>query len=53
MLTGRLLKTRDVLRDVMAVWLLALMVVEALWWEVGLKIGKKKDISSGLSFFKL
>ena len=53
MLTGRLLKARVELREVMAVWLLALMVVEALWWRFWFKIGKKKDISSGLFFFKL
>jgi hypothetical protein len=53
MLTGRLLKAKVELREVMAVWLLALMVVEALWWRFWFKIGKKKDISSGLFLFQI
>jgi hypothetical protein len=51
MLAGRWLKPRVVLLEVMAVGLLALRVVEAVGWKLWFKIGKKKDISSWLSFF--
>ena len=50
MLTGRLLKPRVVLLEVMAVWLLALMGGGGIGWKFWFKIGKKKDISSLLSF---